>query len=66
MIITAAVYHILPHQHPNLVTVDAGGPVCILEVKYDRFLPDLIRDAIQMDYRQTSAFSKYAACRLYG
>ena len=52
--------------NPNLVTVDAGGPVCILEVKYDRFLPDLIRDAIQMDYRQTSAFSKYADCRLYG
>lgn len=51
---------------PNLVTVDSGGAVCILEVKYDQFLPDLIRDAIQMDCRQTSAFSKYAACRLYG
>ena len=52
--------------NPDLVTVDAGAPICILEVKYDQFLPDLIRDSIQLDYRQTSAFSKYAACRLYG
>lgn len=50
----------------NLITIDAGGPICILEVKYDQFLPNLVRDAIQMDYRQASAFSKYAACRLYG
>lgn len=50
----------------ELLTVDASGPICILEVKYDQFLPDLVRDAIQMDHRQSGAFSKYATCRLYG
>lgn len=42
-----------------------GGAV-ILEVKYDEFLPDLIRDLIQVRDRRSGPFSKYAACRLYG
>lgn len=42
-----------------------AGPV-ILEVKWDEFLPDLVRDLCQLEGRRTSAFSKYAACRVYG
>jgi len=45
-------------------TLPAGGNV-LLEVKYDRFLPDLIRDLVQLDSRSAGAFSKYAACRGY-
>ncbi len=35
----------------------------ILEVKWDEFLPQIIRDAVQIKNRSTSAFSKYAAVR---
>ena len=37
----------------------------ILEVKWDEFLPTVIRNAIQIGDRKTSAFSKYATCRIY-
>ena len=51
--------------NPDCVTVPArDGPV-ILEVKWDAFLPDLIRDAVQIPGRRAAAFSKYAACRMY-
>lgn len=36
-----------------------------MEVKWDAFLPDIIRDAVQLPGRQVGAFSKYAACRMY-
>lgn len=52
--------------HPASVTVPAGDTPGILEVKWDEFLPDIIRDAVQLPGRHTSAFSKYAACRIYG
>ena len=50
----------------NCVTIPAGDATAILEVKWDAYLPDLIRDAVQLRSRQASAFSKYAACRIYG
>ena len=49
----------------SCVTIPAGGPAAVLEVKWDAFLPDLIRDAVQLEGRRASAFSKYAACRIY-
>ena len=52
--------------NPRCVTIPAGEPVVIMEVKWDAFLPSIIRDAVQLKYRRTSAFSKYAACRIYG
>lgn len=48
------------------VTVPAGDAPIILEVKWDAFLPDVIRDAVGLEGRRTSAFSKYAQCRIYG
>ena len=48
------------------VTVPAGDAPSILEVKWDEFLPDIIREAVQLPGRHTCAFSKYAACRVYG
>ena len=50
----------------DCVTVPAGDAPVILEVKWDAFLPDIIRDAVQLTGRRTSAFSKYAQCRIYG
>lgn len=51
--------------NPACVTIPV--PVeCILEVKWDSFLPSVIRDAIQLTGRHSSSFSKYAACRIYG
>ena len=52
--------------NPHCVTIPAGEPVTILEVKWDEFLPAIIRDAVQLTGRRTAAFSKYAACRMYG
>ena len=50
----------------SAITVPAGDAPAILEVKWDEFLPDIIRDAVQLPGRHTSSFSKYAACRIYG
>lgn len=51
----------------GLPMFDTGEPgVLLLEVKYDNFLPDIIRDLIQTNARHSHAFSKYAACRIYG
>lgn len=50
----------------NCVTVPAGDAPIILEVKWDEYLPDIIRDAVQLSNCRTSAFSKYAVCRIYG
>ncbi len=52
--------------NPALPTVSSGNPdTYLLEVKYDNFLPQLITDIIQTNNRQATAFSKYAACRIY-
>ena len=37
----------------------------VLEVKYDAFLPDLVRMAIQIPNRQAASCSKYALCRRF-
>ncbi|MBQ3055094.1 MAG: polyphosphate polymerase domain-containing protein [Oscillospiraceae bacterium] len=36
----------------------------ILEVKWDEFLPQIIRDCVQLPVRRSAAFSKYAAVRI--
>lgn len=50
----------------DCVTVPAGEAPIILEVKWNEVLPSLIRDIVQIPSTRTSAFSKYAACRVYG
>ena len=37
----------------------------VLEVKYDNFLPELVRMAVQVPGRQAAACSKYALCRRF-
>ena len=52
--------------NPDCIMVPAGDAPAILEVKWDEYLPDIIQDLIQMPHRRVGAFSKYAACRVYG
>ena len=52
--------------NPDCTMIAAGDSQIILEVKWDEFLPSVIRDVIQLDGCRTGAFSKYAACRIYG
>lgn len=51
----------------DCVTIPAGAenPI-ILEVKWDAYLPSIIRDIVQLRGRRVTAFSKYAQCRVYG
>lgn len=48
---------------PHAAIPAAHGKI-VLEVKYDRYLPDLIAGLLQLGDYQTAAFSKYAACRM--
>ncbi len=52
--------------NPDCVTVPAGGSDIVLEVKWDDYLPSVIRHAVQLKGRRATAFSKYAQCRIYG
>lgn len=49
----------------DCVTVSVSDSI-VLEVKWDAFLPDIIRDAVSLENRRNGAFSKYATCRIYG
>lgn len=57
--------HCTDFLDPDCLTIPATDNAAVLEVKWDRFLPDVIRDLVQIPGRRTSAFSKYAACRMY-
>ncbi|MBR0132850.1 MAG: polyphosphate polymerase domain-containing protein [Lachnospiraceae bacterium] len=52
--------------NPDCITVPAGEAPILLEVKWDGFLPTIIKDAIRVNGRRAQAFSKYAQCRVYG
>ena len=52
--------------NPACITVPAGDAPIILEVKWDAYLPEIIRDAVSVPNRRVGAFSKYAQCRIYG
>lgn len=52
--------------NPDCVTIPAGDAPILLEVKWDAFLPSVIRDCVQTPGRRVEAFSKYAQCRIYG
>ena len=51
--------------NPNCVTIPAGEPVILLEVKWDEYLPTIIRHAVHVRNRRETAFSKYEICRIY-
>ena len=51
--------------NPRCVTIPAREAPIVLEVKWDSFLPSIVRDIVQIPQSHTAAFSKYAACRVY-
>lgn len=51
--------------NPDCITIPAGDPVILMEVKWDAYLPSVIRCLLQEPGRRSTAFSKYAACRIY-
>lgn len=51
--------------NPDCVTVPVMDDPIILEVKWDGFLPSVIRDIVQLEGRRTGSYSKYAASRMY-
>lgn len=51
--------------NPDCLTVPVPDNPIILEVKWDAFLPEVIRDAVMLPNRHAAAFSKYAVCRSY-
>lgn len=48
--------------NPSCVTIPVRGGLAVLEVKWDAYLPEVVKDVVQLGSRQASAFSKYAAC----
>lgn len=48
---------------PRHNTIKPASESTVLEVKYDAFLPDIVRMAVQTPDRKTGAYSKYAVCR---
>ncbi len=53
--------------NPELPTVRThGANIIIMEVKYDEFLPELIRHTVRVQNRKNTAFSKYAVARMFG
>ena len=51
--------------NPDCLTVPVITPV-ILEVKWDNFLPDIVKGVVGLSDRRTTSFSKYSASRIYG
>lgn len=47
------------------LTLPVKDDPCILEIKWDNYLPDIIRNAVSLESRRCGAFSKYAAARMY-
>ena len=51
--------------NPDCPTIPAGDPLILMEVKWDEYLPEIIRDCVRMPGRRVTSFSKYAQCRIY-
>ena len=55
----------LDFLNPQLYHAPVSDGVSVLEVKYDEFLPEIVRMAVQVPDRHAAAYSKYAVCRRY-
>lgn len=51
---------------PGCPAIPVPNGTAVLEVKWDSFLPSIVRDLVQTPGARAGAFSKYAACRIYG
>ena len=55
----------LDFLNPGLHHVPVSDGLTVLEVKYDEFLPEIVKMAVQIPNTQASAYSKYAVCRKF-
>jgi SPX domain protein involved in polyphosphate accumulation len=55
--------NVMGFLNTEIATIPAASSI-ILEVKYDGFLPDIIRDIVQVGWRNQTEFSKYVVARL--
>ena len=55
----------LDFLNPDCPLIPIENQPIILEVKWDQFLPTIIRDAVLLKGRHTTSFSKYAESRIY-
>lgn len=51
--------------NPDIFRMPVMEGITVLEVKYDRFLPEIAAMAVQIPGRKASACSKYALCRRF-
>ncbi|MGO1580170.1 MAG: polyphosphate polymerase domain-containing protein [Peptoniphilaceae bacterium] len=56
-------YNVDDFLNAEYIPIPISG-VYILEVKYDNFLPEIIRGIVSLSSRQSTAFSKYATTRI--
>ncbi|MGE6370212.1 polyphosphate polymerase domain-containing protein [Planococcus kocurii] len=52
--------------NPNIAMVETEPDVVILEVKFDEFLPNVIKQLLQVSDMRAGAYSKYQISRMYG
>ena len=52
--------------NPDVPTVKVPYQAMVMEIKWDNYLPDIVRAAVHLRGRRAAPFSKYANCRLYG
>ena len=52
-------------MNPDVFRMPVMDGITVLEVKYDRFLPEIAAMAVQVPGRRASACSKYALCRRF-
>lgn len=50
----------------DLAMVETNPEIVILEVKYDEFLPDIIKYLLQLGDRRKGTYSKYQISRMFG
>ncbi|WAA09574.1 polyphosphate polymerase domain-containing protein [Fervidibacillus albus] len=50
----------------DLPMIETNPNVVVLEVKYDEYLPDVIKKLLQIGNRRNGTYSKYQISRMYG
>ena len=55
----------LDFLNPALCHTPVSDGRTVLEVKYDEFLPEIVKMAVQIPDTRAGAYSKYAVCRKY-
>ena len=52
--------------NPDIAMVETNPNIVILEVKFDEYLPDIIKKLLQLGDRRKGTYSKYQISRMYG